>query len=461
MIAKLKVNHDLSDETLETIVLANSRELYDSATTGNLHTGDMKLAYDRCVILDWSRLIHSLALAAPSAAIRREKDLIEATSRLVTFTANPSSKANLVPSKIRAHPNKLELISDVLSNSPDVYKHGSMLIELASKLGLSGEVARGRMYAMLAEIAAGERDWELAVTYTLQGLEIAKSIDQKRNRQRQGGAESEQAETSDEAAMRAAVCDAALRVGESSAEEWADVERKLALLGRTAEICSNKVLLRVLERWAEIEGGRIKLDEAAKRRRIDGIALTTVKQDQGHREVQIQSGTAINGIIGSLRSAAQHAMQPEAQAGDGERVLGSRRAARAARMAYGLGGMLGSQLPLARSASPASAVAAASHTMAGAAGMFGLRRGSGARGSSGSLRSLRDGHAGAADDRPTTPASAGRTSGEYGRALDGLAGLGGREDGLGLEDVERVRRGARRALVSGVGWLLGAEEGEL
>lgn len=46
MISKLKINHDLTEETLETIVLATSRELYDSALTGNLHTGDMKLAYD-------------------------------------------------------------------------------------------------------------------------------------------------------------------------------------------------------------------------------------------------------------------------------------------------------------------------------------------------------------------------------------------------------------------------------
>ena len=49
MISKLKINHDLSDDVLERVVLENSRELYDSAASGNLHTGDMKLAYDGCV----------------------------------------------------------------------------------------------------------------------------------------------------------------------------------------------------------------------------------------------------------------------------------------------------------------------------------------------------------------------------------------------------------------------------
>lgn len=319
---------------------------------------------------------------------------------------------------------------------------------------------------MLAEIAAGKRDWDLAVVYAEKGLEIVKGIDQRRSRQHQrdGTVSEPEGESSEEAALRAAICNAAMRVGGSSADQWADVERKLALLGRTAEVCSSDLLLKVLDRWAEVEGGRIKLDEAAKRRRIEGVAPPVLKQVS--RNVQSQPNASVNGILGSLRSAAQHAMHPDDQAGANpgtgeDRVLGSRRAARAARMAYGLGGMLGSQipLPLARSASPASAVTAASNTVAGAAEMLGLRRGSGARGSSGSLRSLRDGHA--AGDRPATPTSAARTSGEYVRALDGLAGRGGREEGLGLEDVERVRRGARRALVSGVGWLLGAEEGEI
>lgn len=418
-------------------------------------------------ILAARELIDSLALAPQTVEIRRERDFIEATSRLVTFSPANSAinRKALLPREIRAHPNKLELIGHVLATSSDVYKHEQMLIELAGKLGLVGEVAKGRLYALLAEAAAGKKDWDMAVDYTEKGLGIIKAIDQRRGRQgSRGGASAEhrRAEPSDEAVLRAAICAAAMRVGGSSADEWADVERKLALLGRTAEICSSDLLLKVLDRWAEVEGGRIKLDEAAKRRRIEGVPVPTLKQ--AHADLQAPPSSAVNGLFGSLRSVAQHAIHPEIQTGEEDRVLGSRRAARAARMAYGLGGMLGSQLPLARSASPASAVAAASQTVAGAANMFGLRRGSGARGSSGSLRSLRDSHAGGTGDRPATPtsANANRTSGEYGRALDGLAMAGGRDEvGLGLEDVERVRRGARRALVSGVGWLLGAEEGEI
>ena len=31
---------------LESVVLATSREFYENAESGNIHTGDMKLAYD-------------------------------------------------------------------------------------------------------------------------------------------------------------------------------------------------------------------------------------------------------------------------------------------------------------------------------------------------------------------------------------------------------------------------------
>ena len=46
MIRRFQAEYDLSDMVLEQVALATSRELYDNAETGNIHTGDMKLAYD-------------------------------------------------------------------------------------------------------------------------------------------------------------------------------------------------------------------------------------------------------------------------------------------------------------------------------------------------------------------------------------------------------------------------------
>lgn len=56
------------------------------AETGNIHTGDMKLAYD------------CLSVYGPETpAIKREKEFIEATSRLTTFKA----LSGMTPSEIR------------------------------------------------------------------------------------------------------------------------------------------------------------------------------------------------------------------------------------------------------------------------------------------------------------------------------------------------------------------------
>lgn len=46
MIRRFQAEYALSDSVLEQVALATSRELYDNAETGNIHTGDMKLAYD-------------------------------------------------------------------------------------------------------------------------------------------------------------------------------------------------------------------------------------------------------------------------------------------------------------------------------------------------------------------------------------------------------------------------------
>lgn len=110
----------------------------------------------------------------------------------------------------------------------------------------------------------------------------------------------------------------------------------------------------------------------------------------------------------------------DAAAGD-ERVLGSRRAAKAARMAYDLGASL--NLPTLRgmTVSPALGSARSDTSM--------QRTASGGRGSFESGREREEREAAALFDMP------------------------GQED--------RVRAGARRALVKGVGWLLGAEEGDV
>lgn len=67
-------------------MLKTSREFFMRAETGNIHTGEMKLAYD-CLSV----------YGAETPAIKREKEFIEATSRLTTFKA----LSGMTPSEIR------------------------------------------------------------------------------------------------------------------------------------------------------------------------------------------------------------------------------------------------------------------------------------------------------------------------------------------------------------------------
>lgn len=46
MIRRFEIEYDLSALTLESVALATSRELYDNAETGNIHIGEMRIAYE-------------------------------------------------------------------------------------------------------------------------------------------------------------------------------------------------------------------------------------------------------------------------------------------------------------------------------------------------------------------------------------------------------------------------------
>lgn len=46
MIARLQTEEGITAGMLESAVLQASKEFYDNAESGNIHTGEMKLAYD-------------------------------------------------------------------------------------------------------------------------------------------------------------------------------------------------------------------------------------------------------------------------------------------------------------------------------------------------------------------------------------------------------------------------------
>ncbi|WVQ83558.1 hypothetical protein IAT38_005699 [Cryptococcus sp. DSM 104549] len=404
MLKRLQAEDAVDDKMVEEVVLETSKEFYMSAESGNIHTGDMKLAYD------------CLSVAQTTPAIEAEKHYIEATSRLSSF---PS--LTLTPLEIRHTKDPLSLISTVLSSgSGDTYKHPDLMMELADKLGCGGEVERGLIWGMVGRAAEGHGDWEVGEE-AVNGM-----VGVVRKRERGAKRRSHQTTAATAAGTPADAQreepDARLRRETytlahalAAHPDFPSISTRMVFLSHALELCPPSAIPDILATFREVESGRMKLDGAAKRRRVEGIAAPRLPSDP----------VAISQAHGQ-------------GVGGEERVLGSRTAAKAAKLALDLGGRFSSLKPLNM---PSPSLRSGGRI----ASPFGLP-------------------SAGAGSRSASRETQGRESeGGYAVGNDGEDGSGTKElfEGLGGDEAERVRQGARRALVRGVGWLLGADESEI
>ncbi|KAF8140376.1 secretory pathway protein Sec39-domain-containing protein [Boletus edulis] len=209
---------------VEDICLSVSSEFYDNASSGNYKTGDMKLAYD------------CLAVPPPSERLNKERNFIEATSRLSSFNIFSRPGVPLSPIEIRLTKDRLSLISRVLSSTTDAYKHTEVILDLLYKLGFEGDVvAEVRVLAMLSGTALQAEDFSRAYETSKRMIRKApNSIEDKAVR-----------EASD-------VCwVACFQLGRHP--EFEDVEAKLSLLGRALQLCPADRMHDVLASWRRLE----------------------------------------------------------------------------------------------------------------------------------------------------------------------------------------------------------------
>ncbi|KAK8861318.1 hypothetical protein IAR55_002137 [Kwoniella newhampshirensis] len=427
MIRRLQSAGAIDDKMIEEVVLETSKEFYVSADSGNMHTGEMKLAYD------------CLSVGPTTSSMTKEKKYIEATSRLVSF-----SSLALSPLEIRHTKDPLSLIAKVLSASDDAYRHPDLMLDMADKLGCNGELERGLVWGMIGRASERKAHWE-AGKEALEGMvEIVRQFERGRGRSRRtgvghtGGSNSISSIPDRNTTWESSSLEAKLRTETwqlahalASESDTADTSSKLLFINYALELCPPSSIPSILETFRKVESGRIKLDYAAKRRRVEGIPTSsTVTQ----AELAPTLTTGISTI-------------PTAE----ERVLGSRTAAKAAKLALGLGGRIGGlRGTLGGSSSP---------ILGG--GSFGVG-GVGARLSRSisrdTNRSLEEG--GRGGEKNSTRRSLDDPNPDLNPNGHGVIP---RElfEGLAGDEAERVRLGARRALVRGVGWLLGADESEI
>ncbi|KAG6862423.1 hypothetical protein C0995_011863 [Termitomyces sp. Mi166 len=213
---------------IEDICLECSREFYDNAQSGNYKFGDLKLAYD---CLDVPQL---------SERIVREKEFIEATSRISSFNVFSRPGIPISPIEIRLTSDRLSLISRVLSSNNDAYKHSEVILDLAHKLGYRDDVvAEVKTLAMLADTALQVEDFSYAFELSERMVERVGNL--------RNTSSPDDARTTEASEVCWVAC---FQLGRQP--EFEDVDKKLSLLGQALELCPPEKLHDILSSWSRL-----------------------------------------------------------------------------------------------------------------------------------------------------------------------------------------------------------------
>ncbi|CAE6358392.1 unnamed protein product [Rhizoctonia solani] len=221
----------LSTDAVETLCLTVSREFYDNATSGNIHSGDMKLAYE------------CLNVPLPTPAVIKEREFIEATSRICAFNVVSRPGVPITPLEIRLVKDRLSLVGRVLSSTEDAYKHTQVILDLVAKLGFRGDpAAEVKALAMIADAALSSEDFEVAAEVSTRMVKTAAKL-----------------RGSDTAAAHEAteVCwHTCYQLGRQT--EFTDTKAKMTLLAHVLELCPPENVNDVLAAWKRLETEKLE-----------------------------------------------------------------------------------------------------------------------------------------------------------------------------------------------------------
>ena len=345
-------------------------------------------------------------MAPSSPAIVQEKGFIEATSRLTSFHPFP-------PLTIRHTQNKLDLIRTIIDSGSGATKHPEIVLDLVDKLGYKGDsAARAEVLGMLGEAAVGQDELDNAWTHCEALIGLVNQS--KRSSRRTSGPQA-----AGDGQMRQVCWKTCLKLGR---RPEVDIHRRMTLLGKSIELCPADQISDILSVWREAEEAYLAAGQEAKRRRLAG------KQP-------------------SVSPAQPHLPTLSVGEGEEERVLGSRTAARAARLAKVALNPLSAKIPHLPGSSASPRLASEGFATVLSGSLFrSVSRDSDRHRDRSAVSSPLLPQTG--DDSHLSPAL------NAGDRL-GVAAFGEETD------AERVSRHAKRAFTRGVGWLLGAEEGEV
>lgn len=202
-------------------------------------------------------------MAPSSTSIEREREFIEATSRISTFNLMSRPGVPILPIEIRLTKDKLSLVSRVLSSNETAYKHTEVILELMRKLGFRDDVvAEVRTLAMIADSALQAEDFTRA-------FEISERMVQTVQTYRQV---SHFAADNPKVAEVVEICwVACYQLGRQA--EAGDIDKKLDLLGRALELCPADKITDILVSWRKVESEDTERWKGAKKSKSVGTKM--------------------------------------------------------------------------------------------------------------------------------------------------------------------------------------------
>lgn len=199
------------------------------------------------------------------------------------------------PIEIRLTKDRLSLVSQVLSNSSDSYKHTEVILDLVYKLGFRNDIAAEvKTLAMLADTALQAEDFTRAYETSERMVDTVLKLRSSSPLQLDDPKVQEASE----------VCwVACFQLGRQP--EFDDVDKKLSLLGRALELCPPDKIHDVLLAWRRLEKEDIDDRQTRLLHRRSGTAATAAASSPRKRPTAAQSHT-----VYSLRARLQDFHMP-------------------------------------------------------------------------------------------------------------------------------------------------------
>ena len=243
----------------------------------------------RSLFLSTSYRCFSLDVARRSERIQKQKDFIEATSRLCSYKLTSRPGIPISPIEIRLTKDHLSLISRVLSSNNDTYKHTQVILDLVNKLGYQDDVvAEVKTLAMLTDAALQAEDFDRAYDTSERMVSTVLEF-----RNSQDGIDDPKVQEASE------VCwVACYQLGRHP--EFTDVTKKLSLLGCALELCPADKLADVLMVRRRLEDEDMEERQARLASRQRGMRNTTSRKH----------ASGVNGNATSLATRLQELRMP-------------------------------------------------------------------------------------------------------------------------------------------------------